>query len=104
MDLAGVVARQPTVTHHRVPMDAHQAGGFADAAAFRNVLQDRADFLLRQGRAEQRRPFTLGESRLAGPAAEHPPLLVRSIAITYRQIFTSAFPVVGTLRILTTKP
>jgi hypothetical protein len=48
VDLAGVLARQPAVTHHRVPMHAHQTAGFADAAAFGDVLQDRADFLLRQ--------------------------------------------------------
>ena len=46
MDLAGVIARQPAVTHHRVPMHAHQAGGFADAAAFGDELQDRKDFLV----------------------------------------------------------
>ncbi len=85
-------------------MDADQAARFADAAALRNVLQDRADCLLRQGRAEERRPFAFGESRLAGPAAEHPPLLVRPIATAYREVFASALPAVGTLRILTTKP
>src|SRR3989304_2992244 len=38
VELAGGVARQPAVTHYRVPMDAHQAAGFADAAAFGDVL------------------------------------------------------------------
>jgi len=104
VDLAGVIASQPAVTHHRVPMDAHQAGGFADAAAFGDVLQDRADLLLRQGRAEQWRPLALGKPRLAGSAAEHPPLLVRPIATAHRQIFTPAFSVVGAFAILATQP
>jgi hypothetical protein len=104
VDLAGVVARQSAVTHHRVPMYAHQAASLADAAAFRDVLQDRTDFLLRQGRAEQRRPLALGKPGLAGSAAEHPPLFVRPIATAYRQVFAPAFPVVGARGILTTKP
>src|SRR3989304_6056970 len=104
VDLAGVVACQPAVTHHCVPMYAHQAAGLADAAAFSDVLQNRADLLLRQGRAEQWRPLALGKPRLAGSAAEHPPLLVRPIATAYRQILTPTFTIVGALRILTTKP
>src|SRR3989304_5284760 len=85
-------------------MDAHQAAGLAHAAAFGNVLQDRADCLLRQGRAPKRRPLALGKPRPAGSAAEHPPLFVRPIPTAYRQVFAPAFPVVGALGILTTKP
>ena len=38
MKLVGVVARQPAVTHYRVPMYAHQAACFPDAAALGDVL------------------------------------------------------------------
>jgi len=100
----GVVARQTTVTHHRVAMDAHQAGGLANAATFGDVLQDRADLLLRQCRAEQWRSLALGKSRLAASAAEHPPLLVRPIATAHRQIRTPTFTIVWALGILATKP
>jgi len=84
VDLAGVVARQPAVTHYRVPMYPHQTAGLADAAAFGDVLQHGKNLLLGQVGAEQRRAFTLGKPRLAGSAAEHSPLFVRPIATADR--------------------
>jgi hypothetical protein len=49
VDFAGVVARQPTVTHHCIPMYAYQAAGFPHTAAFGDVLQDETRFLFIQG-------------------------------------------------------
>ena len=103
VDLAGVVARQPAITHHRIPMYADQTAGLADAAALGNVLQYRAKLLLRQCRAKKCRPFTLGKPCLAGSAAKHPTLLVGPIVAAHRKVFAAAFPVVGACRILTTK-
>src|SRR3990172_4906966 len=101
---AGVGACQPAVTGHRVSMDPDQATGLADAAAFVDVLQQRANLLFRQGRAEQRRSLALRKPPFAGRTAEHAPLFIRPIVIAHREVSTPALPVVGTLGILTTKP
>jgi hypothetical protein len=104
VDFAGVVARQPAVTHYRIPMHAHQAAGFPHAATFGDVLQDAANFLLIQGRVKQRRSFPFGKPCLAGSAAKHPPLVFRTVMAAHRKIFPAAFPIVRALGILATKP
>jgi hypothetical protein len=104
VDFAGVVARQATVTHHGIPMHAHQAAGFPHAATFGNVLQDAADLLLIQGRAKQGGSFPFGKSRLASSAAKHPPLITRPIVAAYGEVYSAPFSVIRALQILTTKP
>jgi hypothetical protein len=104
VDFAGVVARQPTVTHHRIPMYAHQAAGFPHAAAFGDVLQDEANFLLIQGRVKQRCSLPFGKPCLAGSAAKHPSLVTRPIVAAHRKIFSASLSTIRTLGILTTKP
>ena len=76
----------------------------ADAAAFVNMPQHGENLLLREGHTEQRRALAFRKPPLAGSATEHPPLLVWPIAAAHRQVFATALPVVGALRILTTEP
>jgi hypothetical protein len=85
-------------------MHSHQTAGLADAATFDDLLQYGANLLLGQGRAEQRRALAFGKSRLAGSATEHPTPMVRPMAAAHREVFASAFPIVGALGILAAKP
>jgi hypothetical protein len=104
MNIPGMFSRQPTVTDYRVPMHPDEAAGFADATAFLNVRQHGKSLFVRQRRTKQRCPLALGKSSFAGPTTEYAPLLLRSIAITYREISAPALAVVRTPGILTTKP
>ena len=57
-----------------------EPAGLADAVALGDVVEDRVDLLRREPGAEERSPLALGESGLAGAAAEHPPGLLGAVA------------------------
>jgi hypothetical protein len=61
-------------------MDVDQAPGLPDAAAFAEVVEDRAGLLFGQMAVEQRRALALGEAVLAGLAIEQPDVVVLAVA------------------------
>jgi hypothetical protein len=94
---------QHAIADDGVLVHLHQAAGFADATALGNVRQDGDGFLLGQACPEQGRPFAFREAGLASRAIQHPPLLVGPIAIADAQVIGTAFSVLGTFLVLTTK-
>jgi hypothetical protein len=52
MELLGMFPGGPRIAGYRIPMHLDQPTGLADAAAFRNVLQQRNQFLGRQFHAK----------------------------------------------------
>jgi len=81
------------------PVDPHQPGGLADAAAVGEVLEDRQDLVVRQLGVEQRGALELREAGLAG-AAGQPPVLGLIVGATDKEGASAAAAVVGAVGIL----
>ena len=99
-----MIAGEQAVASHGVFAHADQSAGLANAAPLLDVSQQRDDFLFRQRRAEERRPFAFGETSLAGGTIQHAALFVGAVVIANGQVACAAFAVVGAFRILTTEP
>jgi hypothetical protein len=85
---------------HGVAVDADEAPGLADAAAFGQVVQDRDGDGLGEVAAVQRGALALREAGAAGVAVELPVLLVLADAAADGQVAGVAPAVEGTLRFL----
>jgi hypothetical protein len=83
-----------------VLLDAGEATGLANAAAFLEVGEDLEDFVIGEAGIEQGRALALGEALLAGTAREHAALLA-AIAESHAQVAQAALAVVGTVGVLT---
>jgi hypothetical protein len=70
----------------RIGVDVDQAAGLPDAAAFAEVVEDRAGLLLGEMAMEQRRALALGEAVLAGVAVEQPDVAVLAVAGADREV------------------
>ena len=98
--VAGVLAGPQGIADHGVFINAHQAGGLADATAVLEVPEDGHGLLLRQSGAEQGGAFALGEALLASAAGEHAAL---GLAITEAdaEVAPATQAIVGAVGILT---
>jgi hypothetical protein len=99
VELLGLLAGEQAKANHGVLVDADEATGLPHAAAFRDVVQQVHDLLLRQAAVEQRRSLAFGETRFARSAPQQPPPL-GTVASRHRQVAVAAFAVIGTLSIL----
>jgi hypothetical protein len=70
MSVAGVWSGQLRQADDRVGVNADEASGLSDAAAFAEVLEDGAGLLLGHVGVEQGRALALGEAVFAGLAVE----------------------------------
>ena len=102
MEVLGLLASEQTVANDRVFIDADQAGGLTDAAAFGQVMQDGKDLMFGQASIEQRGAFAFGEAVLAGAAVEQTSLLW-SIVSAYSQVAVAAFAEVRAVRVEATE-
>jgi hypothetical protein len=99
VEVAGMLASDPTQAADGAAIDLAEPTRLADAAPLGDMLQDRFDLLRRQSRVEERRPFALGESGLASLAAEHASGLLGTIATGHRQISGPTLAMFRALRI-----
>ncbi len=81
------------------PVDTHQPGGLADAAAVGEVLEDRQDLLVRQLGVEQRGALELGGADLAGAAVQQP-VAGPAVVAADGEVAGAAAAVVGAIGIL----
>ena len=88
---------------HRVAVHPDQPGGRPDAAPLGEVLEERDRLVLRQLRAEQGRPFPLGEPSATGAAIKQPMLLLLAVTAADRQVAAPALAVVGAPLVLATE-
>jgi hypothetical protein len=86
VQVAGVLAGGSAQAADGAPIHLAEPAGLADTAPLGDVLQDRFDLLRGQPSVEQGRPLPLGEAGLAGPTAEHSPLLARAVSAGHREI------------------
>jgi len=103
MELLGMSPGGPGVAGHRIPMHPDQPAGLAHAAAFRNVLQQRNQFVGRQLQAKQGRAFPFRKTLLARAAVQQANPLVLSKPAADGQILRPAFAIIRTYAVLTTK-
>lgn len=82
-----------------LPIDADEPARLADAVALGDVVEDRDGLLRWEVGAEQRGTLALGESGLAGPAAEHAAGLLGAVAMGHGQISGPALAVLGAIGI-----
>jgi hypothetical protein len=104
VEVFGVIAREQAVACHGVLAHADQSAGLANAAPLLDMSQQRDDFIFRQRRAEERRAFAFGETRLAGGTIQHAALFVGAVVIANGQVAGAAIAVVGTVGVLATEP
>lgn len=95
-------ARPHRVADHGVFIDADQAAGLPDAAAFLEVRQDPEDLVVGESGVEERRALALGEALLARAAGEHPALL-GPVAKGDAEVIAATAAVVGALGVLATE-
>jgi hypothetical protein len=95
-----MVAGQQAVADDGILIDAAQAAGLADAAAFGDVGEDGDDPLGGQARVEQGSALAFGEACFAGAAVEQA-ALVRSVAGTDGEVAVTASAVIGAVLVLT---
>jgi len=81
-------------------MDIDQASGLPDAAAFGEVVEDGACFLVGHAAIEQRGALALREAGLAGVAIEQSDVVVLAVASADGEVSGAASPVGGTVGIL----
>jgi hypothetical protein len=104
VEFLGVLARQQAIANDGILVHLDQATDLAHSTAFVEVGQQRNNFFFRQQRSEQRRAFAFGTTGLAGRTVQHAALLVGAVVIANAQVTEAAFAVVGTFRVLATKP
>jgi hypothetical protein len=78
-----------------LPIHADEPAGLSDAVALGDVVEDRDVLIRRQSGAEEGCPLSLGESGLAGPAAEHAASLRRTIAMGDGEVSGPPLAVLG---------
>jgi hypothetical protein len=98
-----MIARQQAKADDRIPVHANQSARLPHPAAFRDVVQQRHDFVFGQPAVEQRRPFSFGKAGLTSSATQKPPPL-RPVMTGDRQVAVAPFAMIGAFDILTTKP
>jgi hypothetical protein len=98
-----MVSREHAVTHHRVPIHAHESAGLPHAAAFDNMRQDRNNLLVRQLSPKERRALAFGKTCLAGPTIQDAPLPVATVTVADAQVAVAALAVIRALFVLTTE-
>ncbi len=81
-----------------------EPAGLADAAPLGDVLQDRFGLAGWEPGVEQGGPLALGETGLAGAAAEHAAGLVGAVATGHRQVSRAPLAVVGAVGIQAAEP
>jgi hypothetical protein len=99
MEVAGMLASDPTEAADGAAIDLAEPAGLADAAPLGDMLQDRFDLLWWQSRIEEGRPFALGESGLASMAAEHASGLLGTIATGHCQVSSPTLAMFGAVGI-----
>jgi hypothetical protein len=99
VEVAGVLAGDPTQTADGAAVHLAESAGLADAAPLGDVFQDRLDLLRRQSGIEERRPLAFGEASLASVASEHTPGLFGPIATGDGQISGSPLAMLGAVGI-----
>jgi hypothetical protein len=99
VEVAGMLASDPTEAADGASIDLAEPAGLSDAAPLGDMLHYRLGPLRRQSRVEERRPLALGGSGLASPAAEHASGLLRAIAAGHRQISGRTLAMFRALRI-----
>jgi hypothetical protein len=86
---SGVPAGLQGVADDGVLIDADEAGGLSNAAAFVEVVEDGEGLVVGEAGAEQGGAFALGEAPLAGAAGEHP-APVRAVAEAGAEVVLAA--------------
>jgi hypothetical protein len=99
VQIAGVIAGDPAQATDGASIHLAEPAGLADAAPLGDVLQDRFDLLRGQPSVEQGRPLPLREAGLAGPTAEHTPLLARAVSAGHGEISGPPLAMFGAVRI-----
>ena len=85
-------------------MNLHQSFGLPDPRAFGQMLHDRDDFLLRQMRSVEGRPFAFGEADATGKALQKPKGFGGSVTTMNDKVGSSPCAMIGTLGVLAAKP
>jgi hypothetical protein len=93
----GVVPDAKGIAHGGIFSDADEAAGGTAATAVLEVLQQGEGLVVGEARGEQRGAGALGEAAVAGPAGQHTPLLIGTVAESHPEVSLAALPVVGAL-------
>jgi hypothetical protein len=100
MSVAGMLPGPLGQADDRIGVDVDQAAGLPDAAAFAEVVEDRAGLLLGEMAMEQRRALALGEAVFAGLAVEQPDVVALAVAGADREVAGVAAAEEGAIGIL----
>jgi hypothetical protein len=102
VEQVGVFASFEGIANDGAFIDAGEAAGGADSAAFFEVVEDLAHFVVGEMGVQEWGAFAFGEALLAGAASAATSLFVGAVAEGDAEVAVAAAAVIGALRVLAT--